>query len=75
MEQILSNIAAVVTLSFILGGVVLVLLVIHFLSTYFRGEEKGRRLQDDLRELRYEAGNSEGVSRHSLFYSFFFREK
>lgn len=75
MENILHDIAALITITFVLGGVVLILLVIHFLSVYFKQDRREGNPADSLQALRHEARNCGGVSPHSLFYHFFFRRE
>ncbi len=74
MENILHDIAAIITITFVLGGVVLLLLVIHCLSVYFKQGEERKDTTDSLRALRHEVRYSGGVSPHNLFYHFFFRK-
>lgn len=75
MENILHDIAAIITITFVLGGVVLLLLVIHFLSVYFKHGEDRDATTDSLSALRDEVRYNGGVSPHNLFYHFFFRKE
>lgn len=67
--------ASAVIMIMALGVVVLILLMIHFFSTYFKGSKQDHRFDSDLQSLRREARDSYGVSQHNLFYYFFFRDK
>ncbi|MBD5232397.1 MAG: hypothetical protein HDS66_09665 [Bacteroidales bacterium] len=75
MATIMSSIVSIMVIAFVMTGVVLALLLIHFLSVYFKGDKDPEELVSELKALRREAGESDGISRHSLFYSFFFRER
>lgn len=73
MASIISSIASFIVIALVMSGVVFALLVIHFLSTYFKNLRNPEDITSDLKALRKEAGESMGISRHSLFYCFFFR--
>lgn len=66
--------ASVVIMIVAMAGVVLILLLIHFFSTYFKGSKHNHSFDSDLQSLRREARESYGVSQHNLFYYFFFRD-
>lgn len=60
-----------IVVAFVIAGVVIILLAIHFGAGYLFGdrESDAGRLRD---ELEAESG---GISRHNLFYRFFFRNQ
>lgn len=73
MENLISNIAGLIFFTLVIGGMVVVMLLLHFLSTYFR-EQKGKSQSEVLSNLRKEVHAASGVSPNSLFYQFFFRK-
>lgn len=71
MLGIANMISQIVVVTFVIVGVVAILLAIHFGSEYLFGE---RRPKDDTESLREELSEGDaGISRHNIFYRFFFR--
>lgn len=63
-------ISQAIIVTFVIVGVTLALLAIHCGAGYLLGGDTGRdteRLRDELRDL------DSGISRHNIFYRFFFR--
>lgn len=68
---ILNIVSQVIVVTFIIVGVVMILLAIHFGADYLFGAGHDR----DTEKLRHELDDSKGISEHNLFYRFFFRNR
>lgn len=66
---ILNIISQVIVVTFIIVGVVMILLAIRFGADYLFGKTRDR----DVEKLRDELNRDNGISEHNLFYRFFFR--
>lgn len=74
--SITESVSEMLAVILILAGIVAILICLHCGSEYFM-KERHRTLDshEEAERLRLESDKSGGITRHSLFYQFFFRNE
>lgn len=74
--SVIESLTETLAVLLIIIGIIAILVCMHCGSEYFL-KERGRPLDshEEAERLRHESDISGGITRHSLFYQFFFRNE